>query len=96
MCTTKYSYSNFQDVVSGVTQWYFIGSLLFLIYINDLSSIIKPLYISLFADDAKIIRTSTSLVEIQKLQAVIDTISEWMNTYYENMQIYNTSTLHYG
>ena len=74
------SYSNFQDVVSGIPQRSIIGTLLLLIYINDIPSIIKPpLSISLFADDAKI--SCTSSAEMQKLQSGLDAISEWMHTW---------------
>jgi len=51
----------------------------FLIYINDLTSVIKDTEcrIYLYADDAKIYRNITNVEDVQCLQRVIDRVIKW-------------------
>ena len=48
------SYSDWQDVISGIPQGSVIGPLLFIIFINDLPNIVNSSDIFLFADDVKL------------------------------------------
>ena len=66
--------SNMRDITHGVPQGSVLGPLLFLLYINDLPTIVKNCEITLFADDTKIFgdyNENSHLVELNK-------ISEWM------------------
>ena len=62
------------SVISGVPQ----GSILFLVYINNLPSVVdNDTTISLFADDSKCHRTISSVADCNGLQDDLDTMVEW-------------------
>ena len=75
--------SNVKDITCGVLQGSVLGSLLFLLYINDLPNISKTLNFYLFADDTNIYYKSDSLVkleskinkELSKLQLNVNRLS---------------------
>ena len=66
--------SNVMDVTSGVPQ----GSLLFLIYINDLPDCISS-SCSLFADDCLLYRTVHSKADREALHQDLESLHEWAN-----------------
>ena len=67
-----------------------LGPLLFIIYINDLPSILKSSTPYLFADDTKCCSRVLSLNDPVFLQADLDSLSEWCQ---ENDLSFNTSKL---
>ena len=66
------------DVVSGVPQGTVMGPLLFLLYINDLPSVLDPsTSCRLFADDCLIYRSIKSLSDQVTLQRDLEALHDW-------------------
>ena len=68
--------SSWAEVTSGVPQGAVLAPLMFLIYINDLPEGVKS-YMSLFADDAKIMKTIKNEESCKELQEDLDKLHEW-------------------
>ena len=64
------------SVISGVPQGNILGTLLFLVIINDLPSIITSQTL-IFADDTKCFQQITSTSDIQQLQNDLNSLSNW-------------------
>ena len=62
---------------SGVPQGSCIGPILFSLFINDLSSLIKFSQVLFYADDTKIIRAINSPLDCTKLQRDIEAFDNW-------------------
>jgi hypothetical protein len=75
-------FSEKSDVTSGVPQGTVLGPLLFLIFINDLPTVIDPhTTCRLFADDCLIYRNIHSLSDQVQLQKDLDSLQEWSITW---------------
>ena len=79
--------SNPITVTSGVPQGSHIGPILFLIYINDLTSVIKSSKILMFADDVKLYNSFNSQNGSVLLQNDLNSISIWCTENLMNMNI---------
>ena len=62
------AYSDWVDVTSGVPQGTVLGPLLFLLYVNDLDSVVKYSTIKLFADDVLLYAPVSSIKDCSALQ----------------------------
>ena len=65
-------------VLSGICQGIYVGPLAFILYINDLASVLDgKVQFAKFADDLKIWREVKSDVDQEQLQNCLDSIAEW-------------------
>ena len=71
-------HSSWVDVISGVPQGTVLGPLLFLIYINDISTVVNS-EIRLFADDCILYRQIQSSTDVNILQEDINSLLRWAN-----------------
>ena len=72
--------SDWTDVTSGIPQGSVLGPILFVIFINDMSNVVKNCC-KLFADDATLYRPVLSEADTQSLQSDIDNLMEWSSTW---------------
>ena len=71
--------SNMNIISCGVPQGSVLGSLLFLLYINDLPNISKHLKFFLFADDTNIYYVSNDLKNLEKkMNKELQKLYEWL------------------
>ena len=64
-------------VTSGVPQGTVLGSILFLVYINDFPEYLNRSKLRLFADDSIIYRDITSQEDCHKLQTDLNAAARW-------------------
>ena len=70
------------DVTSGVPQGSVLGTLLFIIYINDIGAHISPgTHMRLFADDALLYRHTDTFDDHITLQKDLDHLMDWAETW---------------
>ena len=72
-------------VTSGVPQGTVLGPLLFLLYVNDLDSVVKHSTIRLFADDVLIDASVNTLEECEALQDDLNPIAAWVTRWQLNL-----------
>ena len=74
------SSSNSGDVMCGVPQGSILGSLLFLLFINDLPLSLKnsPISVDLYADDTTLYRTALDKISLEtNIQKALDSVHTW-------------------
>jgi len=83
------------DVLSGVPQGSVMGPLLFLIYINDIVSVIKSPAL-LFADDIKIFCPIINQLSVLQLQQNLLALKEWSKKWLLKFKVTKTVVMHLG
>jgi hypothetical protein len=74
-----------------------LGPLLFLLYINDLGTILTNLNPIYFADDSNLITSGNSLAKIQQsINSEIPTLTEWLHTNRLSLNIKKTHLMIFG
>ena len=74
-------------VTSGVPEGSVLGPSLFLLYINDLVNVIKNSDVRLYADDVKLFREVVDLHDVHLLQADLDNLFKWAQTWQFNISV---------
>ena len=87
--------SDWTSVDSGVPQGSVLGPLLFLVYVNDLPNVVQG-HIKMFADDTKIFSTVTSPRDSISLQADLDALTQWSDTWMLPFNEEKCKVLHLG
>ena len=77
--------SNIIRVLSGVPQGTVLGPLLFILYINDLFSVVKHSKIKIFADDSKLHKSISSPTDSKLLQEDLHAVVRWATN--NNMEL---------
>ena len=72
-------YSEWLPVLSGVPQGSILGPLLFILYVNDLHSLIKSSSLKIYADDIALYTTVSSYQDCVNLQDDLARIYDWSN-----------------
>ena len=82
------------EVTCGVPQGSILGPLLFIIYLNDMPSIVRNCRIALYADDTAIYYTGNSIESVQmNLQEDIDCINFWLQANKLTLNIQKTKVM---
>ena len=82
-------------VLSGVPQGTVLGPLLFLLYVNDLPSVLDPsTACKLFADDCLVYRSITSISDKVILQQDLDALFDWGRTWGLKFNVSKCSIMH--
>lgn len=70
-------FSRFIKVTSGVPQGSHLGPLLFILFINDVSSFLKHIKIITYADDMKLYMEIEKLSDVSLFQSEVDSFYQW-------------------
>ena len=68
-------------VASGVPQGSVLGPLLFLLYVNDISSVVTNSTVKLFADDVTIYKEIACPADVHLLQLDLSKVVQWAKTW---------------
>jgi len=71
------AYTDWANVTSGVPQGTVLGHLLFILYVNDLDSVVKKSTIKIFADDVLLYAPANTKQECSDLQNDLNAIFNW-------------------
>ena len=66
-----------EKVQSGVPQGTVLGPVLFIVYINDITQVIKNSYIKIFADDSKLVKSIKSMSDRDLLSIDLKSVIQW-------------------
>ena len=89
------SLSNWAPVTSGIPQGSVLGPILFVIFINDMPSVVNS-YIELFADDSKVFHTIQSDEDRLSLQEDLNHMVDWSNKWQLRFNAAKCKVLHIG
>ena len=95
---TEHCFSEWVPVLSGVPQGSVLGPILFILYIDDISTICFNSTVSynLFADDFKLYSKLTTDLDQASLQAALGRLQEWCTDWQMSINISKCHVLHLG
>ena len=74
-------FSDWNQVMKGVPQGSILGPLLFIVFVNDLPSVVRKCSVNLFADDTTIyVSNEDPFVFGKHLEEDLGAIATWINT----------------
>ena len=95
VCSHSWSPTDGDCVLSGVPQGTVMGPLLFLLYVNDLPSVLDPATAcQLFADDCLIYRSIKSLSDHVALQKDLESLHRWGETWGLKFNVSKCNIMH--
>lgn len=93
---TGEQYSEYSRVSSGVPQGSVLGPILFLVYINDLTDVLRSCSVSIFADDSKIYFKADNEEDVYRMQSDIDRVLLWCDRWQLSIAVTKCNILHIG
>ena len=87
--------SPWTDAVSGIPKDSVLGPILFLIFIDDLPDSVAGL-VKIFADDTKLFSAIKSKEDCKKLQADLESLSQWSDRWLSQFNVSKCGVMHYG
>ena len=95
MINYEYNYEEWSAVLSGVPQGSVLGPLLFLVYVNDLPDTVHS-GVKMFADDTTLYSHVSSPAGRAQLQADLNALNRWANTWLMSFNLSKCKVLHLG
>ena len=83
-------------VISGVPQGTVLGPLLFIVFINDITEVVKHSHIKIFADDSKLQGNIKSLEDKANLQEDLNAVVKWAKDNNMELNEKKFELLHHG
>ena len=90
------AFSRWNKVASGIPQGSVLGPALFVCFINDMPEAVRCSSIKLFADDAKVFKAITEEESCTQLQADLNRLQEWANTWQLRFNASKCQSMHLG
>jgi hypothetical protein len=88
--------SEWSSVTSGVPQGSILGPILFIMYINDMDTVLNNATIYKFADDTKVVSTANTTEDCDCLQKNIAALEEWSNKWKMPFNSRKSAVMHFG
>ena len=90
-------YSSYVNVTSGVLQGSVLGSILFLLYINDIIDVFGgKLFVKLYADDVKIYAEINDLNDASDIQLGLNNLQKWCDQWQMSLSVKKCFVLRIG